>query len=88
MKPAERLLIIQERLFAAFSPSKLEIIDDSERHRGHAGAAGGAGHYKVIIMADCFADLSRIEIHRKIYGILSDLIPEEIHAIQITASIA
>ncbi len=78
-----RKALIQERLQKAFSPSQLEVIDDSDKHRGHEGAKGGAGHYTVIISADCFKGLTRLEIHRKIYQELNDLIPQEIHALQI-----
>jgi BolA family transcriptional regulator, general stress-responsive regulator len=79
----QRVELIRQRLQAAFSPQNLEVIDDSEKHKGHAGAAGGAGHYTVIITADCFQDVSRIEAHRKIYSTLDDLIPREVHALVI-----
>lgn len=79
----ERIDIIRERLQRAFSPVKLEVIDDSEHHRGHAGSQGGAGHYTVVITADCFKGLSRVEVHRKIYQELNDLIPQEVHALRI-----
>lgn len=79
----DRINIIQQRLQDAFSPSHLEIIDDSERHKGHEGARGGAGHYTVIISAPCFDRLSKIDAHRKIYAALDDLIPDQIHALRI-----
>jgi BolA protein len=79
----ERMDVIRERLEKAFSPEKLDVIDDSAKHRGHAGAAGGAGHYTVVISAACFAGISRVEVHRQIYAILEDLIPHEIHALAI-----
>lgn len=83
MDSAQRMLIIRERLQKAFSPSQLVVIDDSEQHRGHPGASGGAGHYTVEIAADCFTNKSRVDAHRKIYQELSDLIPQEIHALRI-----
>jgi BolA protein len=79
----DRIQVIKQRLQQAFSPEKLEIIDDSEKHRGHAGSQGGAGHYTVIISADSLKDKSRIDAHREIYQVLNDLIPHEIHALQI-----
>ncbi len=78
-----RVATIHQRLQDAFSPTKLEIIDDSEHHKGHAGSQGGAGHYTVIITASCFDGKSRIAVHREIYQVLNDLIPGQIHALKI-----
>lgn len=75
--------LVFSRLTQVFMPTHLEVIDDSEKHKGHAGSQGGAGHYTVIICADIFKNKSRIEIHRNIYRVLDDLIPEKIHALQI-----
>lgn len=83
MNPEQRKTMIQERLQQAFSPRQLEVIDDSAKHAGHVGSQGGAGHYTVLIAADCFAHLPRVHAHRKIYQVLSDLIPEQIHALNI-----
>lgn len=83
MQPDERLKLIETRLQTAFSPRKLAVIDDSEKHRGHVGSQGGAGHYRIIISADCFVTLSRVTAHREIYALFTDLIPHEIHALQI-----
>ncbi|HSW69313.1 MAG TPA: BolA family protein [Gammaproteobacteria bacterium] len=79
----QRIEIIKQRLNQKFSPAKLEVIDDSEKHKGHAGSRGGAGHYTVIIGSAFFSGKSRVEIHREIYDVLNDLIPHEIHALQI-----
>jgi BolA protein len=83
LSPAERIIVIRERLQNAFSPTELDVIDDSAKHVGHAGSAGGAGHYTVIIAADCFRAVTRVTAHRQIYAVLDDLIPAEIHALQI-----
>ncbi len=77
------LLIIRKRLQAAFSPEKLEVIDESHKHKGHAGSQNGAGHYAVTISAECFKNLSRVDAHREVYRVLSDLIPEKVHALSI-----
>lgn len=74
---------IKKILTEIFFPTYLEVIDDSEKHIGHAGAQNGAGHYKVIISANDLQGLSRIAAHQKIYAALSDLIPEQIHALNI-----
>ena len=83
MNTTERMNIIRQRLEAKFSPNQLDIIDDSEKHKGHPGSMGGAGHYTVMIGADCFAGRARVAVHRDIYDALSDLIPQEVHALRI-----
>ncbi len=75
--------LIRHRL-ADLPYQHLEIIDDSENHRGHAGAAAGGKHFQLIIHAECLKPLSRIKAHREIYTRLMDLIPLPIHALQIT----
>ncbi len=75
--------LIRQRL-ADLPYQYLEIIDDSEKHRGHAGALAGGKHFQLIITADCLKDLSRLSAHREIYARLEDLIPLPIHALQIS----
>ncbi len=75
--------LIKERLQAAFSPTELEVMDDSHQHIGHAGSKDGAGHFTVKIRASCFAGVSRVDAHKQIYRVLEDLIPHKIHAISI-----
>ncbi|MCD6038823.1 MAG: hypothetical protein K0S27_223 [Gammaproteobacteria bacterium] len=83
MNSTNRLNLIKQRLQAAFSPAYLEIQDDSQLHKGHAGSQNGAGHYTIIIRGDCFKNKSRIAVHREIYQVLADMIPTQIHALQI-----
>jgi len=85
--PAERTALIRARL-AALAPSALTIIDESHLHAGHAGAAGGAGHYRIRITAACFAGLSPVARHRLVYDRLLDLMPHAIHALAIEAQSA
>lgn len=80
----DRMQLIRERL-AALSPVSLEIEDESHLHAGHAGAAGGASHYRVRIVAECFAGLSPVARHRLVYHHLQDLIPYPIHALALQA---
>lgn len=82
----ERLTIIETVLKERFSPSLLEVQDDSDQHIGHAGAEGGAGHYTVIISADELKGITRVAAHRKIYAALQHLMPHEIHALRIVIS--
>ena len=76
---------IKKRL-ASLNPARLEIIDDSHMHLGHAGSSGG-GHFTIIIKSDLLAKQNRIQSHRQIYGLLDDLIPQKIHALQIKIEI-
>lgn len=82
----ERVETIKARLNKAFSPSILQVIDDSADHIGHAGAAGGAGHYTVIIQAEAFAGQLPVKKHQMVYAVLNDMIGPEIHALRIQAS--
>lgn len=83
MNILNRAYIIEQRLQDAFSPAELKVQDDSAQHVGHAGSRDGAGHYTIFISANCFKDKSRVEIHREIYQVLSDMIPQQIHALRI-----
>ncbi|WP_273703695.1 BolA family protein [Candidatus Accumulibacter vicinus] len=75
---------IQQRL-TVLAPIRLEVIDDSARHTGHAGAQGGGGHYRLLIVSDAFADLARLARHRLVHAALDDLMPIRIHALSIQA---
>lgn len=83
MKAAEKLALIQERLQSAFTPSSLLVTDDSDQHAGHAGHGGGGRHFSITISSDHFAGKNRVESHREIYALFTDLIPQEIHALKI-----
>ncbi|MFZ6730411.1 BolA family protein [Undibacterium sp. Ji42W] len=61
------------------------LTDDSEAHRGHAGAAGGAGHYSVRIVCQQFEGLNRISRHRLVYDAVGVMMQTEIHALNIVA---
>lgn len=79
----DRVARIREALQAAFAPDSLEIRDDSEQHRGHRGAAGGAGHYHVEIVSAAFAGAPMLARHRKVYAALAAFMPAEIHALSL-----
>lgn len=76
---------IEELLTAKFSPTEILVKDQSHLHAGHAGAQDGRGHFAVKIVAAAFADKSRIERHRMIYGALGDMMETDIHALSIDA---
>jgi BolA family transcriptional regulator, general stress-responsive regulator len=80
-----RVQLIRERLTAAFSPCESDIVDEGHLHAGHAGAAGGAGHFRVRLVSEHFRGLRQIERHRQVYAVLADMIPAQIHALAIDA---
>lgn len=68
-----------------FLGARVAVLDDSARHAGHAGARGGAGHFIVRIESQEFAGRSRLERHRLVYEALAEMLPSEIHALNIEA---
>lgn len=77
-----------ERIQAALAvlePALLEVIDDSARHAGHAGAASGLGHFNLVIEAQVFVGLNPIARHRLVYQALGTLMETDIHALGIQA---
>ena len=80
-----RLEAIRSRLVLELAPLALDVEDESRHHVGHAGAAGGAGHFRVRIVSKRFAGLNRVARHRLVYEVLSPLMTTEIHALAIEA---
>jgi BolA protein len=77
---------ITQRLEAALAPTHLQVINDSDRHRGHAGHDGsGESHFTVIVESPRFAGLSRVERQRAVNAALDDLLRDHIHALAIKA---
>ena len=73
---------ITTRLKDAFDPREMEVVDDSESHRGHAGFQdGGESHFNVRIRADAFAGQSRIARHRAVHAALGKELVSQIHAL-------
>jgi BolA protein len=84
MNTASTIEKIRERLIV-LAPTHLEIIDDSARHAGHAGARNGGGHYRLTIVSPRFSGCSTMQRHRLVYDVLSLLLKQEIHALHISA---
>jgi len=84
MKPS--LDQVRERLAARFPQARIVLSDDSHLHAGHAGAAGGAGHFTARVVDECFAGLPRIARHRLVYDAVADWMPHRIHALVVKAS--
>jgi BolA family transcriptional regulator, general stress-responsive regulator len=70
---------------AVLNPVFLEIIDDSHKHAGHAGARGGGGHYLLHIVTPDFSGKTTMARHRMIYSALGEMMEHEIHALNIKA---
>ncbi|NNK78274.1 MAG: BolA family transcriptional regulator [Litoreibacter sp.] len=78
---------ITAKLEAAFSPRILNVVDDSESHRGHAGfQEGGESHFNVEIASEAFAGQSRIARHRAVHNALGSEIISKIHALALKIS--
>ena len=77
---------IQDKLTAAFQPIRLEIVDDSDRHAGHAGASpGGESHFNVLIESQAFAGAPKVARQRMVYRALADELAGPLHALSIKA---
>ena len=81
----ERIAMIRERLTTALSPVMLDIIDESHKHAGHAGARQGGGHFIVKIASAAFAGQGLLQRHRLVYEALGDAMHKDIHALSIQA---
>ncbi len=75
-----------ERLGSALSPTKVELRDDSEAHRGHGGYnPAGESHFTLAIESPSFTGKSRVERQRMIYAALGDMMDGRVHALSIRA---
>jgi BolA family transcriptional regulator, general stress-responsive regulator len=76
---AERIRV---KLEEAFAPDRLEVIDESEQHRGHGGwREGGETHFKVVMRAGALGPLSRVERSRRVHGVLAEELATRVHAL-------
>ncbi len=82
---ATRVAAIEERLRSALQPTELEVIDDSHRHVGHAGAREGRGHFTVLVVSERFRGLPVVRRHRLVYEAVGDMMQTDIHALSIQA---
>ena len=76
---------LDRRLRERLSPTRLEVLDESHQHHGHAGANGtGFGtHFRVKVASQMFTGLSRVARHRLVYDALQDFIDQGLHALAI-----
>lgn len=77
---------IEKKLRDALAPTHLEVIDESEGHRGHAGfREGGESHFRVVIRSSAFEGQSRVARQRLVMDALKDELKGPIHALSIMA---
>ena len=74
-----------EQKLAVLNPDSVELIDDSEKHAGHAGAKSGGGHFQLIIVSPMFDGKSTQARHRMVHAALGEMLEREIHALSIKA---
>jgi BolA protein len=77
---------LRAKLEAAFRPQTLQIVDDSARHQGHAGARPeGESHFTVTIVSDAFSGLGRVERQRRVYAAVAEELAGPVHALALKA---
>lgn len=77
---------ISHLLQTTLQPARLQVIDDSAKHAGHAGArAGGESHFSVHIVSAAFHGKTRVARHRMVYDVLTPLFEQGLHALAIEA---
>ncbi|WP_068310569.1 BolA family protein [Polycladidibacter hongkongensis] len=78
---------MRDKLTQAFAPQQLEVIDESESHRGHGGwREGGETHFRIRIVSTAFAGMSRVAMHRAINACVAEELASGVHALAIEAS--
>jgi BolA protein len=78
---------IRRKLQDGFSPTRLDVVDDSARHHGHAGARpGGESHFNVVIESAAFEGQGRVARQRAVYAALSEELEGPVHALSVIAT--
>jgi BolA protein len=80
---------MRQKLTAAFAPQSLDVVDESHRHAGHAGAtrddgSQGETHFHVRLVTAAFDGVSRVERQRRVYAVLADELKGPVHALSLT----
>ncbi len=75
---------MEHKLVAALSPSHIEIVDESDLHKGHMGARpGGETHFRMTIVSSAFEGLNRVARHQKVHDVLSEELAGPVHALSL-----
>ncbi len=76
---------IVQKLTHSFTPTQLEVIDESSHHAGHSGAKpGGETHFHVTIISHAFAGQNRVKRHQAVYKALAEELATQVHALSLT----
>ncbi|MBA4171498.1 MAG: BolA family transcriptional regulator [Hyphomicrobium sp.] len=76
---------IREKLLVALRPIRLDVVNESHMHAGHAGSPGtGESHFRVLVVSDAFDGKSRVERHRMVNAALADELAGRVHALALT----
>jgi BolA family transcriptional regulator, general stress-responsive regulator len=84
---AERARRIDALLRERLGAIDVQVIDESHLHRGHAGAQGGAGHFRVTVVSPLFAGISLLDAQRLVYQAVGEMMGGDIHALAITTRV-
>lgn len=76
----ERMARIRARIEEKLSPEHFDLIDESHKHAGHAGARSGAGHFDALIVAEAFEGVRPLQRQRMVFDALGEMMNTEIHA--------
>ncbi len=77
---------LRTKLETGFAPERLDIVDESSRHAGHAGSSdGGESHFNITIVSGVFAGLGRVERQRRVYAALAEELAGPVHALSLKA---
>ena len=87
MTDPDRARRIEARLRERLGAVRVEVIDESHLHAGHAGARSGGGHFRATVVSPRFAGLGRVEAQRLVYQALDDLMGSEIHALSLRTEV-
>ncbi len=78
---------MRKKLTDALSPTALEIVDDSARHAGHAGARpGGESHFTITVECAAFRGLGRVQRQRRVHDLLAAELAGPVHALSLKLS--
>lgn len=77
---------IKRKITESLAPEHLELINESHKHKGHAGDNGtGESHFKLIVVSSKFEGYDRIQRHRMVFTVLNEELNGKIHALSIAA---
>lgn len=82
---SSRAARLEAVLTRAFAPMLVQVVDDSARHAGHAGARPeGQTHYSVLLVSEAFSGLERVARYRAVHDLLAAEFADGLHALSLT----